>query len=103
MFNVIVLEDVTHTYKVGEDDVEKTYPTVVQLKTVARDMSSEANTYLVDEYDVNKYFGKICIVDHGSTITGVVYDEEGKLTVTEEREKYEPTLTFYDKPEDVPA
>jgi len=31
-----------------------------------------------------------------------VYDAEGKITVTEEREKYEPTLTFYDKAEDVP-
>ena len=102
MFNVIVLEDVTHKYKVGEDDVEKTYPTVVQLKTSPVDMSGDADTYLVDEYDIDKYMGKICIVNHGSTTTGVVYDAEGKLTVTEEREKYEPTLTFYDKAEDVP-
>ena len=101
MYNVIVLGDVKHTYKVGEDDVEKTYPTVVQLKTVLRDMSGDADTYLVDEYDADKYMGKICIVNHGSTATGVVYDAEGKLTVTEEREKYEPTLTFYDKAEDV--
>lgn len=102
MYSVVVLEDVTHKYKVGEDDVEKTYPTVVQLKTTPTDMSGDANTYLVDEYDIDKYFGKICIVNHGSSTTGVVYDAEGKLTVTEEREKYEPTLTFYDKAEDVP-
>ena len=102
MYSVVVLEDVTHKYKVGEDDVEKTYPTVVQLKTVARDMSNEANTYLVDEYDIDKYFGKICIVNHGSSTTGVVYDGDGNLTVTEERDNYEPTLTFYDKAEDVP-
>tara|TARA_S200000501_G_C20679440_1_gene680012 strand:- start:9 stop:317 length:309 start_codon:yes stop_codon:yes gene_type:complete len=102
MYSVIVLGDVTHKYKVGEEDVEKTFPTVVQIKTTPVDMSGDANTYLVDEYDVDKYFEKICIVDHGSTTTGVVYDAEGKLTVTEEREKYEPTLTFYDKAEDVP-
>jgi len=102
MYSVVVLADVTHKYKVGEDDVEKTYPTVVELKTSPTDMSGDADTYLVDEYDIDKYFGKICIVNHGSSATGVVYDAEGKLTATEEREKYEPTLTFYDKAEDVP-